>query len=267
MVLFTLIALTASLAVLISVFYLYVIRTWSYFIKRNVKFIRGIPLFGSAYRAIVGLEAPAISYQRCYDEYPAERFIGIYDIGGRPIYLLRDPKLIAQIQTTHTDNFTPQNNGICHGNETDVKRLHGIVDKCTERFVEAIKETDRNAKLFDARDLFTRYANDVIAATAFGIELNSMRTPSCEMLLIDNLVGQSCFNRLISQSVRVVLRLLNISIEKNERKVSLLENVAKRNGMKNGTVGNGMVKTQNGDLQQNGTSFEKMGNGIRGKTL
>lgn len=271
MVLFTIIALTISLAVLISVFYQYVIRTWTYFIERNVKFIRGFPLLGSAYRAVAGLEAPAISYQRCYDQYPAERFIGIYDIAGRPLYLLRDPKLIAQIQTMHSDNFMPKMSGACRGNETDVKRLHGIVDNCSERFVEAIKETDRNAKLFDARDLFTRYANDVIAATAFGIELNSMRQPSCEMLLIDNLVGQSSFNRSISQSVKVLLQLINVSIEKSERKVSLLENVAKRNGIQDGFVRNGMINAMvnapNADLQKNGKSLENVGNGVEGEAI
>lgn len=268
MVLFTLILpIIIGLAILIGILCSYVIRTWTYFIQRNIKFVRGIPLFGSCYRALFGLESPAISYQRCYEQYPAERFIGIYDIGGRPLYLLRDRELIAQLQTTHADYFTKHNDQFdCDhqqkATEADVKRLHGIIDKCSERFVEAIKATDRNAQLVDTRNLFTRYANDVIAASAFGIEINSMNEANGDSLLIDNLVGQSCFNRLISQSVKVLLKLINVPIV-TDRKASLLKNYG----------GNGkhftesLIKKRSGDKRTNGSDFNKLSNVNEGKNI
>lgn len=259
-----------GLAILIGIIYFYVKQTWAYFNQRNIKFVRGIPLFGSCYRALLGLESPAISYQRCYEQYPAERFIGIYDVGGRPIYLLRDRKLIAQLQTTYADYFIKHNDQFDNDPQqitadADVKRLHAIIERCSERFVEAIKETDRNAKIFDTRNLFTRYANDVMAAIAFGIEINSMAEVNADCLLIDNLVGQSCFNRLISQSVKVVLQLIKVPIV-TDRRANLLESCG-RNGIDRKNFAQSLIKKHNGDKLTNEGDFNKLSNANKSKKI
>lgn len=225
MVLFTLLLPLLGAALLIGLVYLYVLRTWTYFIERNVKFIRGMPIVGSAYRAVVGLEAPAISLQRCYDRYPTERFVGIYDVGGRPQYLLRDPRLVAQLRAEYAAHFVDKRaRRVVNGGQMDAEQLHRIVGKCSAQFVAAIKASNRDVKLFDARDLFARYANDVVAATAFGVERSSVRDGGDgDLLLLDSLMGQSSFNRLISQSIRVLLQLINVPVaterkEKADRK-------------------------------------------------
>lgn len=82
-------------AVLISCFvYRFTLKTWWFFDNRNVKYHRGIPLLGSFYRSIMGLSNEASWTRNIYNQFPSERFIGIYDMMGQPSYLIRDPDLV-----------------------------------------------------------------------------------------------------------------------------------------------------------------------------
>lgn len=182
--------------------YQLVIRYWFYFADRNVKFIRGVPLLGSAYKSLIGIEPAAISYRRCYELFPKEKFIGIYDVGGRPSYLIRDPVLIKQLLITDFNHFVDHK--LSFKNENDLlsrilfglsglkwhkmrstispaftnstlQKMHNLIIKSSEEFIATLKATDKITKIFDSRDLFKRYISDIIATTAFGIEINSMR--------------------------------------------------------------------------------------------
>lgn len=188
--------------ILLGLIYQFVLRTWFYFSDRNVKFERGLPLLGSTYKSVIGVEPAAISFRRCYDHFPGEKFIGIYDFGGQPSYLIRDPGLIQQIMITDFDRFV--NSKFVFENKTDLfshnsfglqglqwhqsrctvnpaisgsrmRTMHSLMIKSSEQFIETLKQTTKTSKLFDSRDLFSRYANDIIAAAAFGIEINSMQ--------------------------------------------------------------------------------------------
>lgn len=196
--LFILLVLTALLCLV----YLLIVRTWNYFSDQNVKFVRGMPLLGSTYRSVMGLEPAAISYRRCYEQFPKEKFIGIYDIGGQPSYLIRDVDLIKQLMVTDFDYFSDHKASFANDNDlfahtlfgkrgstwrrmrctispafsgSRMRMMHQLMIKSTEQFIDALRETDKTAKIFDSRDLFSRFANDIIATTAFGIEMDSMR--------------------------------------------------------------------------------------------
>lgn len=190
------------ISLLFAFIYQFVLRSWFYFSDGNVKFVRGLPLLGSAYKSVIGLEPAAISYRRLYERFAAQKFIGIYDLGGRPSYLLRDPDLIKQLLITdfnhfahHRFTFENENNlfahtlfGVCDSKWQQMRStvspvftgermrlMHELMVKQTEQFIVTLKETDKIAKMFNSRDLFTRYANDIIAKTVFGIEMNSLR--------------------------------------------------------------------------------------------
>lgn len=168
-----------------------ILRFWFYFSDRNVKFVRGLPLLGSTFKSVLGIEPAAITYRRCYDHFPSEKFIGIYDFCGRPSFLIRDPDLIKQILITDSDHFA-NHEFFAHSlmrskwqetrfnaspifSGSKMRMLHSLMVKKSETFIETLKETDKIAKIFDSRDLINRYANDIIATAIFGLELNSMR--------------------------------------------------------------------------------------------
>lgn len=200
-----------------GLFYHFVLRTWFYFRDRKVKFVRGLPLLGSAYRSFLGLEPAAISYRRYYRRFPHEKMIGLYDLGGKPLYLIRDPKLIKRVTTTDFDHFV--NPKLSNGNDNDlfahtlfgmrdqkwremratmspafgnkqIASIHNLMVHCGQQFVESLKENDKTAKMFDTRDLFSRYANDIIATTAFGVELNSLKEPDNDFFRVGNSLGE-----------------------------------------------------------------------------
>lgn len=196
---------------LLCLFYQLILRNWFYFSDRNVKYLRGLPLFGSAYRSLFGIEAAAVTYQRCYERYPNEKFIGLFDFGGKPSYLIRDCDVIKQLTTTDFDNFVNHKNSFDNQNDlfahtlfgmkddrwrqmratvspaftaSQIRLMHDLVVKCSEKFVRTLKDDNKIAKMYDARDLFSRYANDIIASTAFGTETDSMREPENEFFRV-----------------------------------------------------------------------------------
>lgn len=203
--------------VVFGLVYHYILRTWFYFSDRRVKFARGLPLLGSAYRSLLGLEPAAISYRRYYRRYPQERFIGLYDLGGKPMYMIRDPKLINQLTTIDFDYFvnpklsiTSKNDLFAHTlfgmrnskwremraamnpafTEKRMKSMHNSIVHCCEQHLNALLEADKIAKMFDARDLFSRYANDIIAAAVFGVELNSLTDPDNDFFKVGSTLAK-----------------------------------------------------------------------------
>lgn len=274
-----------GLVVLFCLLYQFVLRTWQYFAIRKVKFVRGLPFVGSTYRSILGLESAAISYQRCYERYPNEKFIGIYDIGGKPSYLIRDPNLIKQLTTTDFDHFV--NHKFTFNNENDLfahtlfgmrderwrqmrstmspaftankmRLMHNLMVQCSEQFIDAIKDTDKTTKVFDARDLFSRYANDIIATTAFGIEINSVRDPDSDFLKFGRSLAETRFidglKFLASLSFPSLIRTLDIRVTRDTN-AKFLRNIVKQNvndRREHATIRNDMIdlliKAQDGQL-------------------
>lgn len=94
-----------------------VIRYWSFFNDRNVKFIRGIPFFGSTYKIFFGMEAMNDVFETLYNKYPDESVIGMYELGGGPVYVIRDPDMIKQIAIKDFDHFV--NRRLAMSEETD----------------------------------------------------------------------------------------------------------------------------------------------------
>lgn len=55
-----------------------------------------------------------------------------------------------------------------------MKTIFRLMDECAERFVEYFKKQNLGFVEVELKEIFTRFTNDVIATTAFGIECNSL---------------------------------------------------------------------------------------------
>lgn len=91
--------------ILFSLLYHFVIKNWSFFSDRNVKFVRGIPFFGTMYKMLLGFEAMNDAYERIYNTFRNDSVIGMYELGGGPVYMIRDPELIKRIGVKDFDHF------------------------------------------------------------------------------------------------------------------------------------------------------------------
>lgn len=173
--------------------YRYVLSTWWYFDERNVKFVRGLPFIGSTYRSLFGLENIANEMKRFYDLYPSEHIIGMYDMAGKPAYIIRDPEMIKQVIITNFDHFMNHHWELPEGSEpllnqsllrlrgerwrrmrstmspaftgSKMRLMHGLIVDTTNEFIASL------GKDVDA---------DVIGNCAFGIKINSLEDKNNE---------------------------------------------------------------------------------------
>lgn len=197
---------TALLAiVVVALFYLLVIKYWTFFSDRNVLFVRGLPILGSNYKTFLGRESLFDAMQRLYARYPDESIVGMYDIGGIPQFIVRDPELIKNVAVKQFDNFVnrrvdinPDIDPLAARNLFFVKdtawremratlspsftgskmrAMLALVTKSSRQFVDQLSiETaaTAGAGVYEMKDTFSRYAADTIATCAFGLEVNSL---------------------------------------------------------------------------------------------
>lgn len=194
--------------------YQYVWRNWSYFSDRNVKFVRGWPIFGSTYSTVLGWESGATAYQAAYQAFPDEKFIGIYEMPGKPAYLIRDPDLVKKVTISDFDHFVNhqfkleqdidplidrslffihderwrQMRSTMSPNFTGsrMRAMHELIARYTEEFVATLKDVNANdqSHIYESKKLIAQYASDIIATTAFGIEMNTLKDPDNEFFKV-----------------------------------------------------------------------------------
>lgn len=204
-----------TLTVISAFIYQFIYKYWSYFTDRNIKYVRGIPLFGTNYKMIFGQEAPGPAVQRLYKTFPTEQIIGMYDMGGFPLYVVRDPNLIKQIGIQDFNCF--MNHSFDIGEKTDplmaknlffiknqpwkdmrstlspaftgskMRLMFSLMTDCSENFVKYLgiemKTIDMNDGVYEMKELFSRFANDTIATCAFGLKVNSLKDKNNDFFL------------------------------------------------------------------------------------
>lgn len=188
------------------------IKSWNYFEKRNVKFIRGLPFLGSFYEMILGKKAFPNLLKDFYYKYPNESFIGLYELIGKKVYLVRDPDIVKQITIKDFDHFTNHRFNIDEHVEplfgrslffmrdnkwkrmrttlspaftgSKMRLLYSLITDCTEEFVNFLNKMQSNNNNkpieIELKDLFTRFTSDAIASCAFGLNVNSVKDKTNE---------------------------------------------------------------------------------------
>lgn len=190
-------------SILLSTIYLCIVRRWTYFSRQNVKCVRGLPFLGAHYPMILRRTPFIELFRKHYRDFPTERLIGIYELGGVPVYMIRDPDLIQQITIKDFDHFTNHRFAVHETTDpimgralftardqkwralrtavspafTGVKMramLSLAVDVIKNR-LEYLQQNATATAVYNMRDLNMRIIGDTIASCAFGIEVNSIR--------------------------------------------------------------------------------------------
>lgn len=55
-----------------------------------------------------------------------------------------------------------------------MKVIFSIMEECAEHYIELLLKTKSDTFAVELKDIFTRFANDIIASTAFGVKCNSV---------------------------------------------------------------------------------------------
>ncbi|CAK9813269.1 Cytochrome P450 9e2 [Anthophora plagiata] len=177
-------------------------RQYTYWKKRHVPYIGALPVFGSAWRLFVRRMSLPSYITFSYNYYPNTRYLGMMDF-STPVVIIRDPKLIREIAVKNFEYFPDHQSFVneqidpifgknvfsLRGERWKEKRntlspsfttskmrfMFELVSKCSQEFVDYLCNHPEFSSMLEAKDIFTRYTNDVIVTVAFGIGVNSLK--------------------------------------------------------------------------------------------
>lgn len=235
--------LLATLTIIILIAYHLVLKNWWYFSKRNVKFIRGWPVVGSLHEFFFGDKSFADVALSFYRQFPDEPFIGIYEI-THPVFIIRDPDIIKRITVTdfehflnHQGNFDVETDSLLArslffsrdqqwkdmrtilspaftGNK--MRLMFELLSDSTAEFMQTLKIMEHDDGGFDVeqKDLFSRYATNVIATCAFGLKVDAVTERDNEFFLsgktITNFDGVQGAKLLLFDAIPTIMKLFRI---------------------------------------------------------
>ncbi|XP_019532375.3 probable cytochrome P450 9f2 [Aedes albopictus] len=185
--------------------YRFLSRKNDYFRSKPIPSLPGPLFFGGTKPMMLSKESFPEYVKRVYDKFHDAKVFGVMNT-ILPLYVLRDPELIKKIAIKDFDHFTDHRPifGSDHGDHPNLiackalfvltgqkwktmratlspaftgskmKLMFELIVECSEALVAYYREQgDDVAKEWDMKDVFARFANDVIATCAFGIKVNS----------------------------------------------------------------------------------------------
>lgn len=190
--------------IVFAILYQCVIRYWNYFNVRGIKYVRGWPILGTHYKMLLGKQPQTHAFEDIYHAYPDESFVGMYEVGGSPVYVIRDPELIKKVTIKDFDHFVNHRFDVSEKSDpllgrtmfimkdqmwkdmrstlspaftgSKMRLMLDLVTECAAEFCQFLKnEIGNKSVIYDAKDLLQRFSSDTIATCAFGIKINSLQ--------------------------------------------------------------------------------------------
>nr|CAD7202246.1 unnamed protein product [Timema douglasi] len=145
--------------------------TWNhdFFSKKGLPYTKPWPIFGNMGKAVLKRASFADVLLGMYRQHKGHRVNGMFQM-TLPITVVNDPELLKRIVVKDFDHFVdhysiipPEVDPLFAGNLFFLK--------------------DKDVHSIEMKDLFTRFTNDVIASTAFGVTVDSLKNPNNEFYL------------------------------------------------------------------------------------
>ncbi|KAJ8928366.1 hypothetical protein NQ314_019097 [Rhamnusium bicolor] len=164
-------------------FYYLFVKPHNYWKDRGVK--QGKPwwLFGDFGKNLFRQQSIAELMQYAYNQIPSRRYFGLYQF-TKPVLIVKDVDLIKQITVKDFDHFTDHRSIIPEN-----------ADPLWNKNLFALK--DEEIVTLEMKGLFTRFTNDAIATTAFGVKVDSLAEPNNEFYLMGKKVTTFSFWRTL----------------------------------------------------------------------
>lgn len=198
------------LVAILGFIYYYITKNNKYFHDKPIPSLATEPLFGSTRRLMMKQTSFSDFIVDIYNKFPLVKVFGMVDT-MQPVFVVRDPELIKKIGVKDFDYFV--NHRPVFGNNEDshntalfsktliamndqrwrdmratlspaftgskMRQMFDLIVECSTNMAKYYKEEIRNnggrAQEHEMKDVFTRYANDVIATCAFGIKVDSLK--------------------------------------------------------------------------------------------
>nr|WDY85985.1 cytochrome P450 9Z213 [Pagiophloeus tsushimanus] len=181
------------------------VKPMNYFTEMGVKQTKPWPFFGDQWKIVFRQTSFGELIEWIYNMYPNSRYSGFYQF-TTPTLLIRDPELIKEITVKEFDHFTdhrsfvdPEADPLWGRNllslkgqrwremratlsgsftSSKMKNMFHLMNEAAENFVQYFLDKKQDVLQIEMKDTYTRYTNDVIATTAFGIQVDSLTEPN-----------------------------------------------------------------------------------------
>ncbi|XP_017782505.1 PREDICTED: cytochrome P450 9e2-like [Nicrophorus vespilloides] len=190
----------------------YLVKQHTYWRNKNVTQGPIVPIFGDNLHTVFRNESFFHMIIRIYQRFSNERYTGFYQMNN-PMLLIRDPELLKMITVkdfeyftdhmsflpVHSDPLWNKNLLALKGDKwkemratispvftsSKMRAMFYLINECAEGLADYFEEESQKTQVVrDMKDVFTRYANDVIATCAFGIKCDSMKEPENEFYVM-----------------------------------------------------------------------------------
>ncbi|XP_014488267.1 PREDICTED: cytochrome P450 9e2-like [Dinoponera quadriceps] len=197
-----------TIGVLKFVVALYHVYThWS---KRSVPYIQAIPNLGLPWQLLFRRLSTADYMKYIYNYDSDAKYIGMMDM-ATPLVVLRDPELIKDVMVKDFEYFTDHAPFLSEELDplfgktilslrgdrwkemrttlspsftaSKMKVMFELVSRCSHEFTEYLADHPELWPSIDTDDALRRHATDVIATSAFGISVNSMKERNNEFFM------------------------------------------------------------------------------------
>uniref|UniRef100_A0A182JKW9 Uncharacterized protein n=1 Tax=Anopheles atroparvus TaxID=41427 RepID=A0A182JKW9_ANOAO len=193
---------------LLYAMYYYITKDNKYFHDKPIPSMAVQPLFGSSGRLMMKKTSFHEWIIEIYNKYPRVKVFGTFDLTS-PVFVVRDPELIKRIGVkdfdyfvNHRPIFGSSDNTSSHSlfsktlialndqkwrdmratlspafTGSKMRQMFDLVGECCTKMVKFYQNevhSKGGAQEHEMKDVFTRYANDVIATCAFGIKVDSL---------------------------------------------------------------------------------------------
>ncbi|RZC38896.1 cytochrome P450 9e2-like [Asbolus verrucosus] len=172
-----------------------------------------------------------------YNNFPNERYVGFMQF-TRPALVVRDLDLIKQIGIKEFDHFHDHVTGSTSNDEimskalinlsgqdwrqmratlspaftsNKMKNMYHLISECAENFVKHFQGKEQVS--VEMKDILSRFANDVIATTAFGIKVDSLRDLNHEFFLMGKRLTTFSFGQTIKLSIILISQTIATKLQ------------------------------------------------------
>ncbi|CAG9828105.1 unnamed protein product [Diabrotica balteata] len=194
----------------VVLFYYFAIKPMSYWKDRGVVQSKPVWFFGDQWKQILRLENIYEFFERGY-QLTDGRYAGMYQFVV-PTLLIKDPALLKQVAVKDFDHFVNHRPLIPEGADslwsknlfalTDqkwrdmrpvlspsftsskMKMMYQLMADCAQNLVEHFSKMNEDVVEVPFKDVSTRFANDIIATTAFGLHTDSLKNKDNEFYLM-----------------------------------------------------------------------------------
>ncbi|KAK9885353.1 hypothetical protein WA026_010850 [Henosepilachna vigintioctopunctata] len=194
----------------ITLLYYWLTKPYKYWSKKNVKTGK-LSIFGDVFGILFARESITENTQKLYDSLKDVRYVGVYQF-RIPSLLIKSPELIKQICVKEFDHFLNHRNFFPDGGEqlwsrnllalkgqewknmrstlspsftsSKMRYMFELMNNNSKMFVQYFLQKKEKKVEVAFKDAFTRFTNDVIASSAFGVHVDSLKDRNNEFYLM-----------------------------------------------------------------------------------